>query len=269
MNSVGDGLHAVGEVLAVVVEPISDKGLIAVVYLEDIDAVMRPRKSLEVAQDYFFVYLLEVVVPRGIAGEPVYALLFGQTHGGEIFVEHLVIATDKADNVKHLIRLAHGQPLDILFHGEEMLIHIGIKNSISVSFAERTEQLKLIPAAEIGICKAVEEAGSGFVAGEGVVAGGYRHILYGFSYTRKRGHAGIDILRGHLGGSRPRLIAVDKEFFVFLILVPELKRGGYKRYRARGNKSQLDAALVVDANDREVRTRKTDRLINCAGERIF
>ena len=44
VDGVGYGFHAVGEVPAVIVEPVADKRLIAVVYLEDIDAVMRPRK---------------------------------------------------------------------------------------------------------------------------------------------------------------------------------------------------------------------------------
>ena len=44
VDGVGYGFHAVGEVLAVIVEPVADKRLITVVDLEYIDALARPRK---------------------------------------------------------------------------------------------------------------------------------------------------------------------------------------------------------------------------------
>ena len=42
VDGVGYCFHAVGEVLAVIVEPVADKRLIAVVDLEYIDALARP-----------------------------------------------------------------------------------------------------------------------------------------------------------------------------------------------------------------------------------
>ena len=44
VDGVGYGFHAVGKVPAVIVEPVADKRLIAVVDLEYIDALARPRK---------------------------------------------------------------------------------------------------------------------------------------------------------------------------------------------------------------------------------
>lgn len=42
VDGIGYGFHAVGEVLAVIVEPVADKRLITVVDLEYIDALARP-----------------------------------------------------------------------------------------------------------------------------------------------------------------------------------------------------------------------------------
>ena len=95
-----------------------------------------------------------------------------------------------------------------------MLLHIRIENGIAVSLAQRAEELKLIAAAEIGICKAMEKARARLIAGERIVAGGYRHIFRIFCDTSKRSRSAIDILCGHLARCCPRLIAVDKEFFV-------------------------------------------------------
>lgn len=46
VDGVGYGFHAVGEVSAVIVEPVADKRLIAVVDLEYIDAPRAPAKAL-------------------------------------------------------------------------------------------------------------------------------------------------------------------------------------------------------------------------------
>ena len=129
-----------------------------------------------------------------------------------------------------------------------MLLHIRIENGVAVSLAQRAEELKLIAAAEIGICKAMEKARARLIAGERIVAGGYRHIFRIFCDTSERSRSAIDILCGHLARCCPRLIAVDKEFFVLFILVPEFKRR---------------------RNDRKMRSRIADGLIDCAGERIF
>ena len=150
-----------------------------------------------------------------------------------------------------------------------MLLHIRIENGIAVSLAQRAKELKLIAAAEIGICKAMEKARARLIAGERIVAGGYRHIFRIFCDTSERSRSAIDILCGHLARCCPRLIAVDKEFFVLFILMPEFERRRNERYRARGNESQLHSALIVNGNDREVRSRIADGLIDCAGERIF
>ena len=83
--------------------------------------------------------------------------------------------------------------------------------------------------------KAMEKARARLIAGERIVAGGYRHIFRIFCDTSERSRSAIDILCGHLARCCPRLIAVDKEFFVLFILMPEFERRRNERYRARGN----------------------------------
>ena len=159
MYCVRHGFHAAGKLLPVHNQPVADLALVTVVDLEDVRRVARRLvHGLQVAENDLFVDLLIIVVPRGVSGEAFY-LPARSFHGicREIAVEHLVVASLGVQNVEKSVFSRKLRALDVLDDGEHVFLHVRVKHGKSGALVKRTEQLRPVAAADVGVTVGVEQ----------------------------------------------------------------------------------------------------------------
>ena len=134
VNLVGDVFHAVRKFFARI-QPVADKSLEAVVYLEYIDRVADSVQSVQISQDDVFVDLLKIIVPAGISRHML-DTRFRDTHLFEIGIENFVVSSFDANDVHQLVAFArcNDGALDVLGNLEIAAVHIHVENRKSRFF---------------------------------------------------------------------------------------------------------------------------------------
>ena len=150
-------LHPGRELFAVGVEPLAYARLVPVVDLEDVHLLRHLGKRFEVAFDDRLRDSTVVVVPSCVAAlAPDRAAL--DAHRVEPTVEHLVVRTAQNDSVKHFVSAAEGLALEIFLNADDAGGHVESDDRVALSLAERSEQVVLVPLADIAVRKTVEYA---------------------------------------------------------------------------------------------------------------
>ena len=154
VDFVNDGRKTVGEFLQIQI-PVAHFRFVSVVDLEDICGVSDVRKSFEVAQDYIFVYVLIVVIPRGVACKVVHSARAFLRIFGKVRVENLVVRSVNVHKVEQLVFILNRQAFNVLLYGKYVLFHIRIENRIAGALVERADKFHFVVLAEVCIRKAV------------------------------------------------------------------------------------------------------------------